>query len=188
MYTILEDFVLKFIVFYEKSSGWLGPYWLGSVQIHDLWWRERNHPHQVREKSTNKRDITIDSPPFLAYNLILFLIEVKTQIQLELPERPSLGWRSLCSTWSTTPCWLASGSPASWSSSRSGSKQPNSKSYKINTIHTFPDSAIWSWRTKVAARLGAYWIEPRGEACAILDRLGLFLLFFHILLIFNRQW
>ena len=66
MYTILEDFVLKFIVFYEKSSGWLGPYWLGSVQIHDLRWRERNYPHQVLEKSTNKRDITIDSPPFLA--------------------------------------------------------------------------------------------------------------------------
>ena len=39
----------------------------------------------------------------------------------------------------------------------------------------------------MAARLGAYWIKPRGEACAILDRLGLFLLFCHVLLIFFQS-
>ena len=36
-------------------------------------------------KVQTKRDITIENTPFL------FSIEVKTQIQLELPERPSLG-------------------------------------------------------------------------------------------------
>ena len=81
----MEDFVLHFIVFMKRGQvGWDRTGWEAfRYMIYD----GENGTILTRflRKVQTKRDITIENP------LSWAKIEVKTQIQLELPERLSLG-------------------------------------------------------------------------------------------------
>ena len=90
MYKLLEDFGLNFIVFMKRAqAGWDRTGWEAfRYMIYD----GENGTILTRFLRKVQTKETSPSRTHLSWPKIrLFLIKVKTQIQLELPERPSLG-------------------------------------------------------------------------------------------------